>query len=367
MTKVKEIFLLVLFLVGYSGVSPVTAQWAISTIDDARKVGKFNTLMEASNGFLSVCSRQKLPFPALKCAHQQGGAWHLEVVDDVGDPARYASAAMDANDLIHVAYEERTANALRYVVQLPGGGWSTPMPIAFGKFRGSLAIRIDNSGLPHTLFYHSSKRDLLYMYQLSSGSWSGVEEIGTEGDVGKYNDLQLDSMDIPHVAYSRKVKVNKKRVTQLVYAYRSTTGWIKEVVPTSGNIGKGVSLALDSNNKAHISFQLRLSARDISLVYTTNAGGLWQFETVDASSGNVGTASTIVLGPDGEPRIAYYYDKRKDLRFALRSVTGVWSSETADEKGNVGRYPSLVLKQGGGMGITYFKDGVQNLLYAEHP
>ena len=70
----------------------------------------------------------------------------------------------------------------------------------------------------------------------------------------------------------------------------------------------------------------------------------WQTEVVD-SAGEVGRSSCIVLGSDGYPRISYYKNDSKDLKFARRTATG-WDPLTLDVSGDAGLMSSMCLRAG---------------------
>ena len=58
-------------------------------------------------------------------------------------------------------------------------------------------------------------------------------------------------------------------------------------VDSSGYVGEDTSIALDSENKAHISYEDIEDITNADLKYATNASGSWVITTVD-SSGSIG-------------------------------------------------------------------------------
>ena len=67
------------------------------------------------------------------------------------------------------------------------------------------------------------------------------------GAVGEYSSLALDSNDNPHISYNRWTNRDLK------YAHYDGS-WNLEIVDSEGEVGKYTSLVLDSNNNPHISY-----------------------------------------------------------------------------------------------------------------
>jgi hypothetical protein len=67
------------------------------------------------------------------------------------------------------------------------------------------------------------------------------------------------------------------------------------------DVGQHTSIAVDAQNVVHIAYYDKTNGQ---LRYINNAGGKWNPSVVDAD-GNVGYYTSIAIGPDGNPRIAY--------------------------------------------------------------
>jgi fibronectin type 3 domain-containing protein len=132
-----------------------------------------------------------------------------------------------------------------------------------------------------------------------------------------------------------------------------------EIVDCSGQVGEYASLALDANDKAHISYWDRTSQ---NLVYATNADGRWKRSVVD-DSGNVGAFTSIAVDAFGAPHISYHTWDTQDLRYA-RFADGIWIILTVDETGNVGQYSSLALDADDKAHISYYDATNGDLKYA---
>jgi len=88
--------------------------------------------------------------------------------------------------------------------------------------------------------------------------------------------------------------------------------WSIETVDSDGNVGVFTSIALDTNGYPHISY-LEVSNGDLK--YAKWNGSEWSIETVD-SDGDVGRSTSIALDTNDYPHISYYDSTNNDLKYA---------------------------------------------------
>ena len=75
-----------------------------------------------------------------------------------------------------------------------------------------------------------------------------TETVDSAGDVGWHTSIALDSNDRPHISYSGDTN------SDLKYAYFDGSSWQTQTVDSAGKVGGRNSIALDSNNRPHISY-----------------------------------------------------------------------------------------------------------------
>src|SRR5262245_10297159 len=108
------------------------------------------------------------------------------------------------------------------------------------------------------------------------------------------------------------------------------------------NVGEHASMAVDATGTLHVAYYDRTESR---LKYANNSGGLWKSSVVD-DDGNVGYYTSISIGPDQNPHIAYMMIegmvapdpmKRTALKYAsahtaLPMSNADWTVEVIDSK-----------------------------------
>ena len=178
--------------------------------------------------------------------------------------------------------------------------------------------------------------------------------------------LALDSNDRPHISYFPSF---------LAHSFFDGISWIKETVDDVGTTGWQSSIAVDSSDNIHISYH-NVTGEDLKYAYFD--GATWTKTTVD-SAGLTGMSTSIALDSNGHPHIAYLYlhpvpegmGTRYDGRLKYATYNGSsWSVTTVDSTGSTGFDPSIAIDSSDQPRISYqymTTDGsVANLKYASY-
>jgi len=247
----------------------------------------------------------------LMYATDAGGTW---VSEEVCPPTTYdlgwdwmAIGVASDGDVHLVAHRTSAPAGLRHFVRSHlDSSWSAPITVDSTETTNyvgqyvSMAV-YDNDTL-HAVYYDATNKDFREA-DYNASSW-GAWPLADAGDVGEYGSAATDGS---HVFTSYYDASNKD--------LRSTSSVADtdDPIDTEGNVGMWSSIAVDGNDKVHISYYDETNG---DLKYATNASGAWVTETVD-STGTTGLYTSIAVDADGIPCIVYYYDRPSDSSYDL--------------------------------------------------
>lgn len=274
--------------------------------------------------------------------------WHSEIAASTGNVGKYNSLALDSGDYPHISFFDETNDDLMYAYQ-DAGGWHVETVDGPGWNGWYTSLALDGDDEPHIGYLGANVR---YAYQDATG-WH-TSTVDTEVYIGEFISLDLDAGDTPHLSYADVLEDNVLR-----HATWTGSAWQLETVDRQGEFGEYPSLALGPDQRPHISYEVTGEG----LKYAHLQAGGWLTQTIDPSA--VGCNTSLQVGLDGHPRIAYVKGWPDNvLQFAYRDASG-WYTETVDAgAGDVGQYASLALDGAGYAHIGYFDDTNDDLHYA---
>ena len=174
-----------------------------------------------------------------------------------------------------------------------------------------------------------------------AANWKFIT-LDSAGDVGNDTSIAVDSNDRAHISYYDRTNGDLK------YATNAGGSWATYTLDSVGNVGMFTSIAVDSNNKVHISY---LDWTNADLKYATNASGSWAYYTID-STGNVGLYSSIAVDSNNNVHISYFDWTNNVLKYATNEA-GSWATYTVDNDGDVGYYTSIAVDSQDKVHISY--------------
>ena len=163
-----------------------------------------------------------------------------------------------------------------------------------------------------------------------SSDWR-IEVVDSEGPVGTWTSLALDSKGNPHISYGNH---------KLKYARWTGSEWSVETV---GESPFDTSIAVDSLDYPHISYHEKNTS---DLKYARWNGTEWTIETMETPSGS----PSLVLDNNDRPHLCYV--SHLGWKYARWNGTE-WTIEIVDSMQDVYGRPSLNLDRNGYPHITY--------------
>jgi hypothetical protein len=202
------------------------------------------------------------------------------------------------------------------------------------------AIATDSLNHPHIAY----GGDHLYHTYFDGAQWQ-YEIVDSSPGVGIDASIAIDSNGNVHISYYDETNDTLK------YATNASGSWVTETVDSSGS---GVhffssdvhftSIAIDSDNKVHISYYLKpalLPVGSYNIKYATNASGSWVTETIDNVVLEQLPPSTISIGIDSSKNVHISYETaHHGLKYAT-NASGSWVTEIVPA--NSGDYNSIVI------------------------
>jgi len=185
------------------------------------------------------------------------------------------------------------------------------------------SIAVDSRNKVHISYYDESNGNLKYANN-TADSWQNCT-IDTAGDVGQYTSICVDANDKVHISYHDETSQDLK------YATNESGSWQNYTIDNSDIVGEDTSIAVDSHNRIHISYvSYNRWTWTRSLLYANNTAGSWQIRVLDAS-GDVGYSTSIAIDSNDKVHISYWDYGRNNLRYAT-DVSGSWEIHTIDKE-----------------------------------
>ena len=259
-------------------------------------------------------------------AWRDSGQWHVEDIADSDVYSGRASIATDPAGQQHVVFGSNYT--LHYAVCLQGV-WQQEVVDTYSWCLSHSSLVVDAAGFPHVIYvYRNGGRSwtLRYAHRAAPG-WVIDEIEGTWRDCS----IALDSQNRVHATH-------RTTGNELRYVRKEADEWQGMTVDEPGIAGEYASIALDSQDNAHIAYSAGWPYAYSGLRYAWYDDGVWRIETI-TSTGEHNRYASIRLSSVNSPSIAFQRDY--ELKFASRTQAG-WIVDTVDNEGSSGSGVSVV-------------------------
>ncbi len=328
-----------------------TYYWYYYVVDNSGNVGTDITLVYDSNNLPHIAYREISGQYYVKYAKYTGTNWEIYFVDN-RQFLGYGRVSMDLDDfnVPNIIYHTNDGQELWHAY-LDGQTWRNSfVDVTYTLWRYEIDAKVDHQGKVHMCYerrYPEYPDKISYAFFQNSSYTAGI--VIDNGLTGKWNDLCLDNLQRPCVAYFDFVG------SELAFAYLNQGVWIKNIIDSTGFVneqGYYPSVTQGNDNQYYISFQSHTnSALRIAIGVPDN----WIVENIRTISGwdEFSTPNPLVLDNQNDPYIAFFEKQDSSLYIAFKK-NNIWNFELVDSIGNVGQWASMDINGEGLPSISYY-------------
>lgn len=327
--------------------------WVIETIDTESLAGSTTSIVLDPEGTPHISYADNCDRGRGRCdifsryARRSGGQWRIETIDGPG-AGWHSSIALDLQGVPHVAYYEPSGGNLKYARRDPASGWVIQTVDEEGAVGRMPSIQLDRLNRPH-ISYHDTTHDDLKYARWTGDTWQ-IEVVDSDDAVGDYTDLALDTLGRAHISYFHLKNANDADYGNLKYAHFDGAQWRIETVDAEGLVGWFTSIAVDGENRPHISYAEERPSWDVKYAHLTDDG--WLIERVETVGETGDFRTSIAIDLYDRPHMTFYESSQGALRYTYRSEAG-WVIQTVSEENYSGAYAALALDRYGTPHISF--------------
>ena len=293
--------------------------------------------------------------------NHQWAASNLDMSDQAG---RWNAVGVDSNGHIHVVQIKDGNYEIRHSVH-DGTGWNSVKINDCGNtYCWDIHMVIDGNDDLHLAYttYTSWVETLVYMnYDGTAWTDQTVSSSAHFGPVG----IAVDSNNRPHISYA--LNGADQCGNGLRLASYTGTGWSHSNVDSGSNRGCESAIVIDESDNIYIAYQDRSASK---LKIATDKSGSWDSYLVDTGSSPSqlypGYMTSMAMDDSGQFHIAHFDEKDDDLRYSTGTPNSGWNTEILDSSGHTGRDPSIAVDAANLPHIVYHTWSGQNLKYATY-
>jgi len=364
-SKTFRAFFLVIILCGVCGsIQPAAAVWIIETVASSGDQGSYASIAIDGND-IAHASWYDVNNSRLMYAVRNFDGWESTVIDS-GNVGQYSHIAINpTTDQPAIAYFDAGNQDPKYAYY-DGDSWHLETIYhEDGTLNGDfidLAFRGD--GVPFVSYHYDNgafrTMGANVAWRTGSGSWSDTTIDYTTSwagllQFGQHTAIAFDSEQYAQVAYRDDILGYQK------FGWQSVSGWSFENTVSLITAGEYADLVLDGGDNVFISsYHYDLLYDECVCIIDKIAGG-WGIEDVECGSGDFGQYTSLAI--DSNDRLHLTYCGENDLRYATETAKG-WNIQTIDDSQLTGKFTSLALDSNDQPNIVYYDSYLKDLKYA---
>jgi predicted regulator of Ras-like GTPase activity (Roadblock/LC7/MglB family) len=349
----------------------------LTTVDSAGLVGQYASIAIGADALPVIAYYDAIngDLKVAKCANTAcTGTSTLSTVDSAEVVGIYTSIAIGADGLPVIAYYDGGIGHLKVAKCTNAActtGTSTLTTVDSGVNVGlypSIAIGAD--ALPVVAYQDGGNGDLKVAKCTNAAcTASTLSTVDSAGNAGQFASVAIGADGLPVIAYNDGSNFDLK-VAKCVDAACTTGTSTLSTVDADGVVGFHNSIAIGADGLPVIAYFHNANG-DLKVAKCSNAActaGTSALSTVD-SVGIVGIFISIAIGADGLPVISYYDVTNLDLKVAkcanAACTAGTSTLSTVDSAGEVGLHTSIAIGADGLPVIAYHGGVSGNLKVAK--
>ena len=323
--------------------------WSSHLVDSGGRVGNYTCV--GHNTFGPCISYHDVENGGLKYAFKAHDEWNVQYVDP-STAGKDGSLVIDRSGFPHISYAKDTGSSTRlwYAFQDDSGWHRQWVENDAYTVVWCTSIDLDYFDHPH-IAYYAGMTGIRYA-RYTGETWM-LQTVDPEATSNSRATMALDTQDTPHITYNRYTSGSD---ISLVHAWYEADGWRIETVDSDG--ANGTSINFHPAGYPCISY-----STDGDLKYASRPGNNWQIETVDDGCYTYRHIS-LIIDHQGWPHIGYYDLEKEDLKYAYLNETG-WHIHTILSQGDVGEYVSLTLDEYGMPCMSFYNKTMGDLGYVQ--
>ena len=351
---------------------------ALTTVDSTSIVGRYASIAIGADGLPVIAHYDAVngDLRVAKCTNAAcTGTSTLNIVDSPGNVGQYPSVAVGTDGRPVIAYYD-VGNGDLKVAKCADAACMSTINVdtldSTGNVGEYTAIAIGAGGLP-VISYFNRTNGVLKVARCAnadcSGGGSTLNAVDSGGTVGEHTSIAIGADGLPVIAYHDGANFALK-VAKCADAVCSAGTSTLSTVDSGGTLGFNNSIAIGADGLPVISYwdnsngNLKV-AKCVNAACTTGTSAL---STVD-SAGVVGLYTSIAVGADGLPVISYYDLTNTNLKVAkcanAACTAGTSALSTVDSSGEVGLYTSIAIGLDGLPVIAYYDNSFGRLKAAK--
>ncbi len=160
----------------------------------------------------------------------------------------------------------------------------------------------------------------------------------------------------PRIAYHDHQDTSfNQDLGDLTYATPTDGTWTVESINDDGHDGWDSTIAIGPDGVVRAAgIDPEQFGSTVGVEYYELGGGAWTVTEIGSGPVAYEFNVSLAVDPDGNPALTYYDTTNTELKYATRT-DGIWSIETVDSDGDVGRYSSLTFDSAGTPHISYLR------------